>query len=50
VLEQLHEHFEHYNEIHPHSALKMMSPRQYRQFVKQQQQEQNRDAQEGTVN
>lgn len=49
VLEQLHEHFEHYNEVHPHSSLKMMSPRQYRLHVKQQQQEQNRDAQEGTV-
>ncbi len=30
VLSQLAEAFEHFNEIHPHSALKMQSPREFR--------------------
>jgi putative transposase len=49
VLEQLHEHFEHNNEVRPHSSLKMMSPRPYRLHIKQRRQEQNRDAQEDTI-
>lgn len=31
VLGQLNAAFEHYNDIHPHSALKMLSPRRFRQ-------------------
>ena len=31
VLEQLPAAFEHFNEVHPHSALKMKSPREFRQ-------------------
>jgi putative transposase len=49
VMKQLQEHFDHYNEVHPHSALKMMSPRLYRQHQKQLQQELNRDAPKGAV-
>ncbi|OJX06909.1 MAG: hypothetical protein BGO72_09090 [Burkholderiales bacterium 70-64] len=30
VLRQLSAAFEHYNEVHPHSALKMLSPRMFR--------------------
>lgn len=30
VIEQLPAAFEHYNEVHPHSALKMLSPRMFR--------------------
>ena len=30
VMEQLPLWFEHYNEIHPHSALKYLSPRMFR--------------------
>ncbi|ACY34477.1 inactivated transposase [Comamonas thiooxydans] len=30
VLAQLPGAFEHFNEIHPHSSLKMMSPREFR--------------------
>jgi transposase InsO family protein len=30
VLAQLPAAFEHFNEIHPHSGLKMMSPRDFR--------------------
>jgi putative transposase len=30
VLSQLAEAFEHFNEIHPHSALRMQSPREFR--------------------
>ena len=30
VMRQLHPAFEHYNEVHPHSALKMLSPRMFR--------------------
>ena len=30
VLRQLRAAFEHYNEVHPHSALKMLSPRMFR--------------------
>ena len=30
VLAQLADAFEHFNEIHPHSSLKMKSPRQFR--------------------
>ena len=30
VLDQLPGAFEHFNEIHPHSSLKMMSPREFR--------------------
>lgn len=30
VMRQLHSAFEHYNEVHPHSALKMLSPRMFR--------------------
>ncbi len=33
VLEQLPKWFEDYNEYHPHKALKMMSPREYRRFA-----------------
>ncbi|HVE49675.1 MAG TPA: IS3 family transposase [Casimicrobiaceae bacterium] len=31
VLQQLRPAFEHYNEVHPHSALKMLSPRMFRE-------------------
>jgi putative transposase len=31
VLRQLEAAFEHYNEVHPHRALKMLSPRMFRQ-------------------
>lgn len=31
VMEQLPAAFEHFNEVHPHSALKMKSPREFRQ-------------------
>jgi putative transposase len=31
VMRQLGESFEHYNDVHPHSALKMLSPRMFRQ-------------------
>ena len=31
VLAQLHTAFEHFNEVHPHSSLKMKSPREFRQ-------------------
>ena len=31
VMRQLSESFEHYNDVHPHSALKMLSPRMFRQ-------------------
>ena len=30
VLEQLSAAFEHFNEVHPHSSLKMRSPREFR--------------------
>jgi transposase InsO family protein len=30
VLEQLPAAFEHFNEVHPHSSLKMRSPREFR--------------------
>ena len=30
VMSQLNAAFEHYNDIHPHSALKMLSPRMFR--------------------
>jgi putative transposase len=30
VMRQLNAAFEHYNDIHPHSALKMLSPRMFR--------------------
>lgn len=30
VMEKLHRWFDHYNEIHPHSALKYLSPRMFR--------------------
>ena len=30
VMRQLRSAFEHYNEVHPHSALKMLSPRMFR--------------------
>ena len=30
VLRQLNAAFEHYNDIHPHRALKMLSPRMFR--------------------
>lgn len=33
VMRQLNAAFEHYNEVHPHSALKMMSPRMFRRNV-----------------
>jgi transposase InsO family protein len=32
VLAQLPAAFEHFNEIHPHSGLKMMSPREFRRW------------------
>ena len=35
VLRQLESAFEHYNEVHPHSALKMMSPRMFRRGTSQ---------------
>ncbi len=41
VLAQLSAAFEHYNEVHPHSALKMMSPREFRQHQHQTLVEQN---------
>jgi putative transposase len=31
VLAQMGAAFEHFNEVHPHSALKMRSPREFRQ-------------------
>ncbi|MNV90412.1 IS2 transposase TnpB [compost metagenome] len=31
VMGQLHAAFEHFNEVHPHSSLKMQSPREFRQ-------------------
>jgi transposase InsO family protein len=31
VLAQLPAAFEHFNEVHPHSSLKMRSPREFRQ-------------------
>ncbi len=31
VLSQLHDAFEHFNNVHPHSSLKMRSPREFRQ-------------------
>jgi putative transposase len=31
VMAQMAAAFEHFNEVHPHSALKMKSPREYRQ-------------------
>ncbi|MDB5844509.1 MAG: transposase [Polaromonas sp.] len=31
VMRQLPEAFEHFNAVHPHSSLKMKSPRQFRQ-------------------
>lgn len=31
LMRQLHAAFEHYNTVHPHSALKMLSPRMFRQ-------------------
>ena len=40
VLAQLPGAFEHFNEIHPHSSLKMMSPREFRR-------RQNHPAREG---
>ena len=30
VMRQLRAAFEHYNEVHPHSAFKMLSPRMFR--------------------
>ena len=33
VLRQLDAAFEHYNEVHPHQALKMLSPRMFRQRI-----------------
>ena len=30
VMRQLSAAFEHYNDVHPHSALKMLSPRMFR--------------------
>ena len=35
LMRQLGEAFEHYNSIHPHKALKMMSPRLFRQHIAQ---------------
>ena len=32
VMRQLPAAFEHFNEVHPHSSLKMKSPRQFRQW------------------
>ncbi|GAC1530095.1 MAG: hypothetical protein NVS2B4_08790 [Ramlibacter sp.] len=32
VMRQLPQAFEHFNEVHPHSALKMRSPREFRQL------------------
>jgi len=31
VMRQLSASFDHYNDVHPHSALKMLSPRMFRQ-------------------
>lgn len=30
VMRQLHTAFEHYNEVHPHGALRIVSPRMFR--------------------
>ena len=38
VLAQLPAAFEHFNEIHPHSSLRMMSPREFRQHEEQRRQ------------
>jgi len=35
VMRQLHAAFEHYNDVHPHRALKMLSPRMFRQRATQ---------------
>jgi transposase InsO family protein len=35
VMRSLKAAFEHYNEVHPHSALKMLSPRMYRRNAQQ---------------
>lgn len=35
VLDQLPAAFEHFNEVHPHSSLKMLSPREFRQLQNQ---------------
>jgi len=35
VMQQLSATFEHYNDIHPHSALKMLSPRMFRRRTAQ---------------
>jgi putative transposase len=35
VLAQLAAVFEHFNRVHPHSSLKMMSPHEYREQQKQ---------------
>jgi len=35
VMRQLHAAFEHYNEVHPHRALRMLSPRMFRRRVAQ---------------
>ena len=42
VMVQLHGAFEHFNNVHPHSSLKMRSPREFRQH-------QHRVAQTGTA-
>ena len=39
VLDQLPDAFEHFNEVHPHSALKWKSPRMFRRELKRQAQE-----------
>ncbi|MBW7926070.1 MAG: transposase, partial [Burkholderiaceae bacterium] len=35
VMRQLHDAFEHYNEIHPHKSLRMLSPRMFRRRADQ---------------
>ena len=39
VLAQLPEAFEHFNEVHPHSSLKMKSPREFRRYRARQQEQ-----------